>query len=147
MRLFALLGLAVVFLGFSAATSSPGAGRGEAGQGIDIGKSGTEFMSGCSRVGGDGGSDSQHVPTAVGQNDATCLGWVEGFADGFTVHDELLGVPRADRLVCISRNITNAQMIGVIKKYIGANPDKAHRSTRLVASLALAQAFPCKRAK
>ena len=24
------------------------------------------------------------------QSDATCRGWVEGFADGFTVHDELL---------------------------------------------------------
>ena len=148
MRLFALLRLVVVFLSLTAMTGGQGAGRGETGQAIDIGKSGTEFMSGCSRVGGDGGSgDSQHLPSDVRQNEATCLGWVEGFADGFTVHDELLGVPRADRLVCISRNVTNAQMIGVIKKYISANPDKAHRSTRLVAALALAQAFPCKRAK
>ena len=142
MRLFASVGFVVVFGVLTATTCGEGAGRGETGQAIDIGKSGTEFMSGCSRAAGDAGSDSQHI-----QNDATCLGWVEGFADGFTVHDELLGVPRADRLVCISRNVTNAQMIGVIKKYISANPDKAHRSTRLVASLALAQAFPCKRAK
>jgi Rap1a immunity proteins len=104
-------------------------------------KSGTEFMSVCSGVVG-GGSDPQHM-----QNEATCLGWVEGFADGFTVHDELLGVPRADRMVCISRNVTNAQMIRAITKYIGSNPDKAHRATRLVASVALAQAFPCRRAK
>ena len=142
MRLFALLGFVAVFVSFTATTGGRGAGRSETGQAIDIGKSGTEFMSGCSRVGGDGSSEAQHM-----RNDATCLGWVEGFADGFTVHDELLGVPRADRLVCISRNVTNAQMIGVIKKYISANPDKAHRSTRLVASLALAQAFPCKKGK
>ena len=147
MRLFALLGLAVVFLSPTATMCGRGAGRGETGQAIDIGKSGTEFMSGCSHAGGDGGRDSQHVPNDVWQNEARCLGWVEGFAEGFTVHDELLGVPRADRLVCISGKVTNAQMIGVIKKYIRANPDKAHRSTRLVASLALAQAFPCRRAK
>ena len=67
--------------------------------------------------------------------------------DGFTVHDELLGVPRADRLVCIPRNVTNAQIIRAIGKYVNGNPDKAHRATRLVASLALAQAFPCKRSK
>ena len=142
MRPFALLGLVTVFLSFPAATSSQGAGKGGTGQQADIGRSGTDFMSGCSGVGGGAGNDAQHM-----ESEAMCLGWVEGFADGFTVHDELLGVPRADRMVCISRNVTNAQMIRAITKYIGGNPDKAHRATRLVASVALAQAFPCKRAK
>jgi len=142
MRGFGLLGAIAVVLSFAAGTSSEGAGQSGTGQQADIGRSGTEFMSVCSGVGGSGGSDPQHT-----QGEATCLGWVEGFADGFTVHDELLGVPRADRMVCISRNVTNAQMIRAITKYIGGNPDKAHRATRLVASVALAQAFPCKKAK
>ena len=34
-----------------------------------------------------------------------------------------------------------------LKKYIADNPDKAHRATRYVASLALARAFPCKAGK
>jgi Rap1a immunity proteins len=141
MRVFVLLAVVAAVLSFAAGTSSEGAGQGGTRQQADIGRSGTEFMSVCSGVGG-GGSDPQHM-----QSQATCLGWVEGFADGFTVHDELLGVPRADRMVCISRNVTNAQMIQAITKYIGSNPDKAHRATRLVASVALAQAFPCKRGK
>ena len=138
MRLLVMSGLFVVCVSFSSATASQVATAQEA----DIGKSGTEFMRVCSAAREGAGNDRQRM-----QSDATCRGWVEGFADGFTVHDELLGVPRADRLVCIPRNVTNAQVIRAIGKYVNGNPDKAHRATRLVASLALAQAFPCKRSK
>jgi len=138
MRVLALAGLFVVSVGFSTAT----VGQGDAAQETDVGKSGTEFMRVCSPAGGGAGNDAQRL-----RSEATCNAWVEGFADGFTVHDELLGVPRADRMVCIPRNATNVQIIRVIGKYISGNPDKAHRATRLVASLALAQAFPCKRSK
>ncbi len=142
MRAIALAGVVVGILSFSAGMSSEGTGQGGASGQVDIGASGTDFMKICSNVGDTAGDNPQQR-----QNEATCLGWVEGFADGFTVHDELLGVPRADRLACIPRNVTNAQMVGVVKKYISGNPDKAHRATRLVASLALARAFSCKRAK
>jgi hypothetical protein len=97
----------------------------------DISKSGRDFLEICSAV----------------ESDATCLGWVEGFRDGFTVHDELLGVPRRDRIVCIPSGVTSVQLVRIIKKYITDNPDKAHRATRLVASVALAGAFPCKAGK
>jgi hypothetical protein len=81
------------------------------------------------------------------KNDATCLAWVKGFEDGFTVHDELPDVPEKDRMVCASRGVTALQIIRVFKKYIAENPDKAHRATRYVASLALADTFPCKTRK
>jgi hypothetical protein len=142
MRMVVWLGMVVVILSLAAGTSSQRTVQGGTSSQADIGSSGTEFMSVCSGVGGGGGSDPQHA-----QSEAMCFGWVEGFADGFTVHDELLGVPRADRMVCMPRSVTNAQMLRAITKYIGSNPDKAHRATRLVASLALAQAFPCKRAR
>jgi hypothetical protein len=154
MRVFVLWGLLVVCLNVPSATSSQGvkqaasqsanqgSSRGNASEQVDIGKSGTEFMKVCSTAGAEVGNDPQRM-----QSDAACEGWVEGFVDGFAVHDEWLGVPRADRLVCIPRNVTNVQIIRAINKYIDGNPDKAHRATRLVAALALAQAFPCKRAK
>jgi hypothetical protein len=84
---------------------------------------------------------------ARSNNDATCFGWVEGFRNGFSVHDELLGVPEKDRMICMSRAVTTIQIVRVMKKYITDNPDKAHRATRYVASLALARAFPCKASK
>ena len=80
-------------------------------------------------------------------NDATCLGWVEGFADGFTVHEELLSVPDKDRMVCVPHEITTLQTVRVIEKYIADNPEKAHRPTRYITSIALARTFPCKAEK
>ncbi|HET8925396.1 MAG TPA: Rap1a/Tai family immunity protein [Candidatus Acidoferrum sp.] len=116
----------------------------------DISRSGTDFMNVCASVGAglappassEAGSNPGHS-----SNDAACLGWAEGFRDGFTVHDELLGVPQKDRMVCIPRGVTAMQTIRVIKKYIADNPAKAHRLTRYNASVALARAFPCKAGK
>jgi Rap1a immunity proteins len=60
------------------------------------------------------------------------------------VHDELLGVPEKDRMVCIPRGVTTIQIVRAIKKFIADNPDKARRATRYTASVALARAFPCR---
>jgi Rap1a immunity proteins len=108
----------------------------------DISRSGSEFLEVCSSVDG----EHQGDPVLI-RDGATCLGWVEGFRDGFTVHDELLAVPEKDRMICLPRAVTTAQIVRVIKKYVADNPDKAHRATRYVASLALARAFPCKAGK
>ena len=108
----------------------------------DISRSGSDFLDVCSSVDSEQKRDLVRI-----HNDATCLGWVEGFGAGFTVHDELLGVPEKDRMVCVPRGVTTVQIIRVIKKYIADNPDKAHRARRYIASLALAGAFPCKASK
>jgi hypothetical protein len=122
--------------------SSGSVGSKSAAEQPDISRSGSKFLEICSDI------DNQPTgdPTRV-HNDATCRGWVEGFIDGFTVHDELLGVPDRDRMVCMSHGVTTVQIVRTIKKYIANNPDKAHRATRYVASLALARAFSCKAGK
>ena len=122
--------------------ASGGVGSKNAADQPDISRSGRDFLELCSGIDGEQKGD----PASI-HNDATCVGWVEGFRDGFTVHDELLGVPQRDRIACIPGGVTNVQFIRVIKKYIADNPDKVHRATRLIASLALARAFSCKAGK
>ena len=108
----------------------------------DISRSGRDFLEVCSSAGSGGGGDAARM-----QRDATCLGWVEGFAEGFLVYGELLNVPKKDRMACVPRGVTNLQLVRVIQKYLAENPGKAHRPTRYVASIALAGAFPCKAGK
>jgi hypothetical protein len=108
----------------------------------DIGRSGRDFLEVCSSVDSGGNSDAARI-----QRDATCLGWVEGFADGFLVHEELLSVPRRDRIACVPQGVTALQVVRVIKKYLTDNPGKARRPTRYIASIALASAFPCRTGK
>jgi len=137
MRLLSVLVVLAVFV-----CSSGGAGQKDTTEQPDISRSGSNFLEVCSSI----DSEWNRNPVRI-YNDASCLGWVEGFADGFTVHDELLGVPERDRMVCVPHKVSTIQTVRVIKKYLADNPDKAHRPTRYVASVALAQAFPCKREK
>jgi hypothetical protein len=118
----------------------------------DISRSGRDFLEVCSSVGLEKGvgieKDSEGSRDAARvSGDATCLGWVAGFAEGFLVHDELLGVPRRDRLACVPNGESTIQIVRVMKKYLADHPEKAHRATRYIASLALAGAFPCKAGK
>jgi Rap1a immunity proteins len=108
----------------------------------DISRSGRDFLEVCSSVDSEGNRDAARI-----QRDATCLGWAQGFTDGFLVYGELLSVPRRDRMACVPRGVTTMQIVRVIKKYLAENPDKAHRPTRYIASIALAGAFPCKSGK
>src|SRR2546430_4269837 len=108
----------------------------------DISRSGRDFLEVCSSVDSEGNRDATRM-----QRDALCLGWVQGFTDGFLVYGELLSVPRRDRMACVPRGVTTTQIVRVIKKYLADNPGKAHRPTRYIASIALAGAFPCKAGK
>ncbi len=138
MRLLSILALlAVCFIG-----SSGSDGPKSTAEQPDISRSGSNFLEACSTI------DSEESRSSVRiYSDAACLGWVEGFKEGFTVHDELLSVPQRDRMACVPRGVTAIQTVRVIRKYIANNPDKAHRPTRYIASLALAHAFPCKAGK
>ena len=108
----------------------------------DISRSGQDFLQVCASVGAEGDRDAGRI-----QRDATCLGWAEGFAEGFLVYGELLNVPKKDRMACVPRGVTTIQIVRVIRKYLAENPGKAHRPTRYVASIALAGAFPCRAGK
>jgi len=134
--------LAAALLGLFFASSPAGTAQKSAPEQPDISKSGRDFLEFCSSVDSEGNRDAARM-----QRDAMCLGWVEGFADGFLVHEELLSVPRKDRMACVPRGVSTIQIVRVIKKYLAENSDKAHRPTRYIASIALAGAFPCRAGK
>ena len=129
--------LAIFFVCTPASTGQKGAA-----EQADISTSGRDFLEVCSSIDSEGNREAARI-----QRDATCLGWVQGFLDGFLVYGELLGVPRRDRMACVPRGVTTVQTVRVIKKYLADNPGKAHRPTRYIASIALAGAFPCKAGK
>jgi len=138
MRLLSILALLAVCL-----VCSPGSdGQKLTAPQPDISRSGSNFLEACSSINTESNGSSGQI-----YNDVACLGWVEGFEDGFTVHDELLSVPEKDRMVCVPRGVTTVQIVRIIKKYIADNPEKARRPTRYLASLALARVFPCKARK
>jgi hypothetical protein len=135
--------ISVFFVGFPASTS-PRSTPEQA----DISRSGRDFSEVCSSAGSEGGPNGEgNQDTARTARDATCLGWAAGFAEGFLVHDELLGIPKRDRLACVPNGESAIQIVRVMKGYLTNNPEKAHRATRYIASLALARAFPCRGGK
>ena len=138
MRLLLVPALLAIFFVCSPASTSPKSTPEQP----DISRSGRDFLEICSSIDNEGNRDPARI-----YRDATCLGWVEGFTDGFMVHEELLSTPRRDRMACVPHGVTTIQTVRVIKKYLAGNPDKAHRPTRYVASIALAGAFPCKAGK
>jgi Rap1a immunity proteins len=138
MRLLSVFTLIAV----SCVCSPSSVGSKSAAQQPDISRSGSDFLQVCSSIDSEWKADPVRI-----RNDATCLGWVEGFGNGFTVHDELLSIPERDRMICMPAKVTTIQIVRVMKKYVADNPDKAHRATRFIASVALARAFPCKAGK
>jgi Ssp1 endopeptidase immunity protein Rap1a len=124
----------------------------------DISRSGRDFLEVCSSVApekgaggetnGEGNRDAaRDFSDEHAWRDATCLAWVGGFTEGFLVHDELLGVPRRDRLACVPNGESAMRIVAVMKKYLADHPERARRATRFIASLALAGAFPCRAGK
>ena len=96
MRLLSVLGLLAVFYVCSSGRAGP-----KSAEQPDISRSGSDFLEVCSSIDG----ERNRNPILV-YNDATCLGWVEGFADGFTAHEELLSLPEKERMVCVPHEIT-----------------------------------------
>jgi hypothetical protein len=45
---------------------------------------------------------------------------------------------------CMSEDVTNAQMVRILLKYIRANPATAHLPTATLFGSAMKEAFPCK---
>lgn len=59
-----------------------------------------------------------------------------GFVVG--VHESMSGI-----LVCAPKNVSVAQLLDVVKKYVNENPDKRHKPAKELVMMSLIGAFPC----
>lgn len=76
-----------------------------------------------------------------------CLGWIAGLTDGIHVAEAVHRVVKPNTIFCPPVGNTYGQMIHIVKKFIADHPEKEHLPTDVVASAALADAFPCEESK
>jgi hypothetical protein len=71
---------------------------------------------------------------------------VKGLLDGVLLQISLSRSPDHAELFpyCVSGDVTNAQVVRILLKYIRANPTTAHLPTALLFGSAMKEAFPCK---
>jgi hypothetical protein len=62
-----------------------------------------------------------------------CLGAVHAVADEAAIHHE----------ICVHQEVTNRQLLTVVSKYMGDNPDKLHWPYAALIFNALQTAWPC----
>lgn len=68
-----------------------------------------------------------------------CLGFAEGLTMGIMAADGAHG----QHTFCEPDNVTNLQIVRIVRKYIADHPEKAHEVTAVLAVEALSRAFPC----
>lgn len=78
---------------------------------------------------------------------AHCLGYLNGMADGLDAWESYNkyhngNLPPA---ACIPRGATMRELAIVVVKYLNDHPNRLHESYRLLAILALADGYPCKK--
>jgi hypothetical protein len=76
-----------------------------------------------------------------------CLGWIAGLTKGMHVAEAIHRVGGKNAIFCPPEGNSYAQMIQIIEKFIADHPEKEHLPKGIIASAALAEAFPCKESK
>jgi hypothetical protein len=69
-----------------------------------------------------------------------CHGYLEGFVDGYTA---AIAVKNPAKLICLPPNTTTGQVTKVVVKYLEDHAEKLHIDKAVLATAALAEAFPC----
>jgi Rap1a immunity proteins len=89
----------------------------------------------------DGSAKGAEIASGV-----TCLGYLSGFLDGYTV-TEFIDQSRnnfSSSPMCLPDGITAEQGVRIVVKWLTDHPERLHESQRILVMTALVQAFPCK---
>lgn len=84
-------------------------------------------------------ADNQGVEKEV------CLGWVTGLLDLNEIYRGLGALERTSEGFCVPADATLEQAARAVVQYLKDHPSDLHVSARMLAYMALRQAFPCPR--
>ena len=71
-----------------------------------------------------------------------CAGYIAGIVDFHTVARTVESLPFD--MFCLPKNISTAQVIREVTRYLEANPDKLHDLAAYLVVLALHETYPCR---
>jgi hypothetical protein len=74
-----------------------------------------------------------------------CVGWVEGLVDLNEIYRGLGALEQTREGFCTPPTATVADAARAVARYLRDHPDALHFSARILAYMALRQAFPCER--
>jgi len=72
-----------------------------------------------------------------------CSGWATGVVEGVSLSEAQHQIPRGAQLVCAPKGNSPNQMVQIVRKYLADHPEKEHIPMTMIATQALAGAFPC----
>lgn len=100
-----------------------------------------EFLQKCS------GSSNELVAST------SCMSRLRGVVDGHSLTAAIVGIPQGEQLWCIMPNVTNAELLGSVLKWVDTYPQEyaqimsktrnATTATLAVTYIAFASSYPC----
>lgn len=76
-----------------------------------------------------------------------CAGYLSGVTDVEHMWKSVEGKSSKASHYCEPEEVTNGQILRILKKWLDDNPNKLHERADLIIHLALLEAFPCKVSK
>lgn len=127
-----LLTVALGLLGLLCATSAEAQAHLSGGP-----ETGRDWLGRCGAVARDAASSS-HAP-----DERACVAWIEGLIDINEIYRGLGALEKTSEGFCTPPAATVAGAARAVARYFEAHPDALHFSARMLAYMALRDAFPC----
>ena len=89
--------------------------------------------------------DNSKPTTDVGWLDmGECAGYLSGVTDVERMWKGVEGKTSTSSHYCMPNEVTNGQILKILKKWLDDNPNRLHERADLIIHFALVEAFPCK---
>lgn len=97
----------------------------------------SDFLNICKTI------DDENQSVAETFKSGYCSGWATGVVEGVNLSEARHQIPRSAKLVCAPEGISPNQTVQIVRKYVTDHPEKEHIPMTMIATQALAGAFPC----